>query len=200
MKVSKIICLFIIYTLITNLILNSKVNYVKIVPERPCQGDVVKIVVRASPYERVKISISFKKYVNVSDGRYEYKVYGIKIPLLPNKFTVKALGVKSLYVSARIFLFFWITKGSEAVNGTATLSQANVFPGTYDVVIHGRALENSTNVKIIVEASTELTADDNGYLEYSYDTDVIPLGNFTVKVGSIIRNVTLHKPLLGFKK
>ena len=199
MRVSKIACsLIITYLLMVNPVY-SRVRYVKIVPERPFQGDVVKIVVNASPSERVKISISFEKIINISNGMYEYKVYSVKVPLLPNRFTVTGIGVRNLYVSARIFLFFWATKGSKGINGVARVSHANVLPGTYDIVIHGEAIENSTTVKIITEASTVLMVDENGYLKYSYDTDIIPPGKFVIKVGDIIKNITLYEPLFGLK-
>lgn len=128
-----------------------------------------------------------------SEGRYEYRLNSINIPSTPNSFTVKAVNVKNLYVSVKVLLLFWVTKGSEAEGEVATLSQSNVPAGTYNIVIHEDAVEGATKVTIQITASTRIVTDQNGLYEYSYDTSSIPPSTFTVKVGDITKTITLYE-------
>jgi len=70
--------------------------------------------------------------VQVLDGRYEYLLEDIIIPAgVGNSFIVQATGADDLNVRAKMLL--WITKTAEAKDGTATVSQTNVPPGTYKI-------------------------------------------------------------------
>jgi len=153
----------------------------------------VKVLVKADPNEELTVSISFEKILPVSEGKYEYGLSGVNIPSTPNSFTVKAVNVKNLYVSVKVLLLFWLTKGVEAKDGVATISQGNVPAGTYDVVIYGDAVEGASKVTIQITASTRIVTDENGHYEYRYDTSSIPPGKFTVKVGGITKTVTLYE-------
>ena len=166
---------------------------VEISPEKPVKGDVVKVLVKANPNEELTVSVSFEKVLPVSEGRYEYRLSGVNIPSTPNSFTVRAVNVKNLYVSVKVLLLFWVTKGVEAKNGVAAISQGNVPAGTYDVVIYGDAAEGASKVTIQITASTRGVTDKNGHYEYSYDTRSIPPGKFTVRVGGVTRTVTLYE-------
>lgn len=164
---------------------------VQINPENPVKGDTVKIVIKASPNEEIDVSISYEKEVSVNNGRYEYRIDGVSIPAPPNYFTIKAVNVENLHVS--VWMLIWITKSAEASNGVATVSQGNVLAGTYNVIIHGDALENTSTVRLQVTASKTITTDENGYYEYSYDTSCIPPGTFTIKTDGITKTVTLRE-------
>ena len=106
---------------------------------------------------------------------------------------MRAVNVKNLYVSVKVLLLFWVTKGVEAKDGVAAISQGNVPPGTYDVVIYGDAAEGASKVIIQITASTRIVTGQNGLYEYSYDTRSIPPGKFTVKVGGVTKTVTLYE-------
>ena len=169
----------------------ANVTDVQVIPENPVKGDTVKIVIKASPNEEINVSISYQKEVSVNEGKYEYKVDGVSIPQPPNHFTIKAINVKNLHVS--VWLLIWITKSAEASNGVATVSQGNVPAGTYNVIIHGDALEGASTVRLQVTASKTIITDGNGYYEYSYNTNCIPPGTFTVKAGTITKTITLRE-------
>jgi hypothetical protein len=164
---------------------------VQVTPENPIKGDTVKIVIRASPNEKMNVSISYEKEISVNNGKYEYRVDGVSIPAPPNYFTIKAINVKNLHVS--VWMLIWITKSAEASNGVATVSQANVPAGTYNVIIHGDALEDTSTVRLQVTASKTITTDENGYYEYSYNTSCIPPGTFTIKAGTTTKTITLRE-------
>jgi len=149
--------------------------------------------VKADPNEELTVSISFEKTLPVSEGRYEYRLSGVNIPSTPNSFTIRAVNVKNLYVSVKVLLLFWVTKGVEAKNGVAAISRGNVPAGTYDVAIYGDAAEGASKVTIQITASTRILTDKNGNYEYSYDTRSIPPGKFTVRVGGVTRTVTLYE-------
>jgi len=171
----------------------ANVNEIRVSPEKPVKGDVIKVLIKASPEEEVKITISFKMAIAASNGKYEYRLNNVKIPSSSNSFTVKAANVKNLHISVKVLLLFWVTKSVEAKDGVATLSQSNVPAGTYNIVIHGDAAEEATKVTLQITASTKIVTDQNGIYEYSYDTSSIPPGTFTVKVGDITKTITLYK-------
>ena len=106
---------------------------------------------------------------------------------------MRAVNVKKLYVSVKFLLLFWLTKGVDAKDGIAAISQGNVPAGTYDVVIYGDAVEGASKIIIRITASSRIVTDENGHYEYSYDTSSIPPGKFTVRVGGITKIVTLYE-------
>lgn len=162
----------------------------KIQPENPTKGDIVTIYGTADPSEEVKIDISFEKTVPVQSGDYTFSVSGVNIPEGKNRFTVTAYGCDNLKVSVRMFFnLVWITIGSDANNGVATVSQSNVPSGTYDVIIHGKSSQSS--VKLKITATGYIKADENGNFRFSYDTSPIPPGDFVVSVGGLTRVVIL---------
>jgi hypothetical protein len=187
MKKRVFVLLFFIFTV---LIGTANAVDFNISPENPVKGNVVTIYGTANPNEDVKIEISFEKVVPVQNGEYVFSVNGVKIPEGKNRFTVTAYGCDDLKVSVKIlFNLVWVTLSSEASNGVATVSQSNVPPGTYDVVIHGKS--SQTSVKLKITATGYIKADKNGKFSYSYDTSSIPPGEFTISVGGITKTVTL---------
>jgi hypothetical protein len=161
-------------------------------PENPVRGDMVTVHGTASPNEEVRIDVSFEKVVPVQNGDYLFTIDDVVIPEGKNRFTVTAYGVDDLKVSVRLFFnLIWVTLGSEASNGVATVTQGNVPPGTYDVQIHGKSSQNSVRLKIT--ATGYIKADGEGRFSYSYKTSSMPLGDFIIKAGGISKVVTLSK-------
>lgn len=179
---------FIVFLLIGLGSVSAKVIDFNIKPKNPVKGNVVTICGTASPDEDVKIDISFEKVVPVQNGEYVFSVNRIKIPNGKNRFSVTAYGCDNLKVSVKMF-FIWVTLSSEASNGVATVSQSNVPPGTYDVVIHGKSRRSS--VKLRIMATSYVRADKNGKFSYSYDTSSIPPGEFVISVGGLTKTITL---------
>ncbi len=182
----------IVVALIAILMLTGIANALEfhITPKNPVRGQVVTIYGKAKPGQVVRIDVTFERTVRVRNGRYVFSVNGVKIPNCRNVFKVTAYGCEDLKVSVKVF-FIWITLGSNAVNGVATVSRANVPPGTYDVIIHGRAKGKWVRLKIT--ATGFIKADNRGYFKFSYDTSCIPPGTFTVTVNGISRVVRLSE-------
>ncbi|RLE83755.1 MAG: hypothetical protein DRJ41_04345 [Thermoprotei archaeon] len=191
-RLKRLILAFFMLTLFSPAIV-ARVREVSVLPKDPVQGEDVKIIVKAEPNERFTIGISYEKNVPVVNGTYEYAVSGVLIPLTPNRFIIKALGVKNLHVSVKVFLI-WITRSADASKGVATMSQSNMPPGKYDAIAYGEALENVSLVKLEVTAFVTVNADRDGYFEYSYNTAIIPPGTFRVTVGKLTLNVSLAEP------
>ncbi len=160
-------------------------------PSNPYCGDTVVISGKAQPNEKVTISSSFKKTVGVENGKYVYRLYGIYIPPGENSFTVVARNSKNLQVSVRIVI--WFTKGSDAVNGTAVISQSNVPEGTYDIKIYGDAADGAREVELDIEASKPVSANSEGKFELSVQTNGIPAGLFKITAGGIERIILLSE-------
>lgn len=180
-----------VFLLLIPLIAGAAVLDLGISPSAPYCGDTVVISGNATPGEKVTISSSFEKTVAVESGKYVYRLYGIYIPPGENTFSVTAVNVKNLYVSVKIVI--WFTKGSDAVNDIAVVSQGNVPEGTYDIKIYGDAADGATSVDLDIVASKPVTANSNGSFELSVNTNGIPQGLFTVTAGSVTKTVTLSE-------
>ncbi len=159
-------------------------------PQNPVVGDMMTIKGTGFEGDTAKVMVSFEKDVEVQDGEYEYLLEDVVIPSgFDNSFTVKAEGVEDLNVRAKMLL--WLTKSAETKDGTATVSQANVPPGTYQIRIDGKASGSSVKLKITAMQEIEVDPDD-GNFSYQYNTKSIPAGNFEVKVGGITKQIELQ--------
>ncbi|MEM2925129.1 MAG: hypothetical protein QXJ68_05520 [Methanocellales archaeon] len=160
-------------------------------PSNPYCGDIITISGKAQPSEKVTISSYFKKTIGVESGKYVYRLYSVHIPPGENSFTVIARNTKNLQVSVKFLI--WITKGSDAVNGTAIVSQSNVPEGTYDIKIYGDAADGAIVVELDIIASKPVVADNEGNFELNVLTNGVPPGLFTLKAGDVERTIILSE-------
>lgn len=186
-----ILLILLLTSLLSTPLTYAKVTSVKVYPEKPVQGDVVRIVIEADPNKEIPITILFTKTLHVVNNKYEWRISGVKIPQTPNSFTIKAVNVKNLHVAVKIL--FWISKSTKAKDGVAIISQNNIPPGTYDTIIHGDAIEDTSTVTVHIKASTKIKTNSEGLYVFSYDTSPIPPGVFTIKVGEIVRTIKLNE-------
>jgi len=158
-------------------------------PQNPVVGDMMTIKGTGFEGDTAKVLVSFEKDVEVQDGEYQYLLEDVVIPSgFDNSFTVQAEGVEDLNVRAKMLL--WLTKSAETKDGTATVSQANVPPGTYQIRIDGKA--SGPSVKLKITAMQEIEVDSDGNFSYEYNTKSIPAGNFEVNVGGITKQIELQ--------
>jgi methanogen extracellular protein (TIGR04279 family) len=161
----------------------------ELTPQNPAVGDVMKISGTGFEGDTAKVLVTFEKDVTVQDGEYEYTLEDVVIPSgFDNSFTVKAEAVDDLNVRAKMLL--WLTKSAEAKDGTATVSQTHVPPGTYKIRIDGKA--TGSEVKLKITAMQEIEVNSDGSLSYEYNTKSIPAGDFEVKVGDIEKQIELQ--------
>ncbi len=165
---------------------------VTVSPENPVRGDVIKVVVATSPNEKVQVEMTFTRSVIVSNGRFELKLSNIQTPPPPNSIALTVRNVTRVTVAVRVF-FVWLSMSFDARNGTVAVARSNIPASAYDVTVSGEAIQNVSTVSLEVKATTIISADDSGRFEHSYDTSNIPAGNFTVKVGSLVRTVMLRE-------
>ncbi len=123
---------------------------------------------------------------------YAYDAGGIFIPALPNNFTVSASKVNNLNIGVRkdqgsyqnssmvwkpTFERIWVTSQSEADNnGTATITNDMLSPGSYQIKIFGDAAENVSRVdltmtlikKVIVKGSFNVSVNMTGFPSGKY--------------------------------
>jgi hypothetical protein len=83
----------------------------------------------------------------------------------------------------------WITKNAGNVNGVSTISQSNIAPGTYDMIIGGNS--KVSTVQLEVTASKTLTADSKGNYVFVYNSAGMPRGKYSVRVGNVIKSFNL---------
>ncbi|MEM4706131.1 MAG: hypothetical protein QXW27_01150 [Candidatus Methanomethylicaceae archaeon] len=185
-----LIFLFFLSIISYPIICYASIEYIEINPENPVKGDILNVIIKTSSSEEIPVSMYFQKIVPTTNGFYEYRIYGVKIPYASNTFKVEAYGIKNLNVAVKLF-FFWITKSINGNGGYASISQSNIPIGTYDVVIYGEAENNLTNVELRITASTTIITNEEGLYTYSLDTSYIPEGTFTVKIGNFMRIITL---------
>ena len=153
----------------------------------PNPGDRVMLNGIASPGEQVSLRSSFTMNLPVAAGQYEYETR-LDVPQKPNRFTLTVRNIKDFNAGVKIGI--WITKGFAASDGTVTLSQADVPPGTYDLKMFGEALPGSSQVPVQVVAETTVQADPQGKYGMAIDTSGIPGGDYIIEGAG--DNKTIH--------
>jgi len=181
-------------------------------PACPSAGDIITISGKAANNEIIEVSILHEELVPVSGKNYIYQINRLKIPSgEDNSFKVTARGENGTVVkdmNVRVKKFKWFTRHTNAINGNATISQSNV-PSwmSYFVKIDGDVVfkkeESSKNnfktssdsgqVKLIFETSCEAEkADSKGNFTFTYDTDSLPAGKYTITIGDIEKEFALN--------
>jgi len=167
-----------IFMVLALLLLISFGSGFEVSPSNPNSGDRVILNGIASPGEQVPLRSSFSMNLPVAAGQYEYETR-LDIPQKPNKFTLTVRNVKDF--NAGVKLGIWITKGFAASDGTATISQADVPTGTYDLKMFGEALPGASQVPVQVVAETTVKADSQGKYGMEIDTSGIPNGDYRIE-------------------
>lgn len=175
----------------------AAVTDLQISPKDPYVGDSVTISGTASPNEVLSASVIFVQNAAVSNGEYKYDPGKVSIPKGTTSSIITVDGAKDLTISTKI-LGIDLYRTLEASAGTATMSMSNIPKGRYDLVISGKA-EGTDPVQVIMTANINIQADKKGRFKYSYKTNYVPAGEFTIDIGDQTRVVTLS-PETGKKK
>lgn len=185
-------------------------------PACPSIGDIITISGEAANNEIIEVSILHEEIVPVSGTKYTYQINKLTIPSgKDNSFKVTATGEKDIEVedmNVRVKKFKWFTRHADALDGTVTISQSNV-PSwmSYFVKIDGDVVfkkeESSKNnfkvnsdngevngqVKLVFETSYEADkANSNGDFTFTYNTNSLPAGNYTITIGDIEKEFILN--------
>ena len=161
----------------------------ELTPQNPVVGDMMTIKGTGFEGDTVEVQVSFEKEVEVQDGEYAYQLEDVVIPSgSGNSFNVKAVGADDLNVRAKTLL--WLTKSAKAKDGTATVFQAHIPSGTYEIRIDGKA--SGSSVKLRIKAMQEIKVDSDGSISYQYNTKSIPAGNFEVNIDGIKKKIELQ--------
>jgi hypothetical protein len=161
-------------------------------PANPSPGEDIVIDGTSAPNEEVRLRSSFQMDLPVAEGKYEYET-SVLIPQKPNRFTVTARNVKDL--NAGVKMVIWITKRFEASGGVATVSQADVPPGRYNLKMFGEALPGATAVPVKVEAETAVQANSEGSYSLTIDTSGIPAGDYHIEGDGDSKTVRIGSPV-----
>ena len=162
----------------------------KITPMSPTIGDTLKITGTAASSADVRAEVTFIKNLAVYKGRYQLTLNNLQIPDgKDNLFTVRSDGVKNLHVGVTKLLTFNLNK--DATNGVATISQGHVPAWSYDILIDGDALKGKSSVQLKITAAQTLTADSKGKFSFNYDTNSMPTGVFSIKIGNLVKTIEL---------
>lgn len=164
-------------------------NAFDIEPANPQPGDRISITGMASPGERVSIQSSFAMELPVADrGVYSYET-SVEIPQKPNRFSVTVRDVRDVTVGVKLGI--WITKRIQASGGSVSLSQSQIPPGRYCIMISGEALPGVTSVPVDVTAETSVEADPSGRYSLIIDTSGVPPGEYVIRSGGETKVVRL---------
>ena len=156
-------------------------------PKNPVVGDKMTITGIAPPNKDIRASVSFEKDIPVVNGKYQYSIEKIKVPMsIDNRFNVTVEGVKNLNVKASKEIFtknIGVTLHSDASNGVATISQGHVPPTNYKIIIDGDALSTSSSVKCEFTGSKTMKSNSEGKIGCNCDVSWLPPGEYTMTVG-----------------
>lgn len=174
----------------------------KLSPEDPIVGDVIKISGEAEPKEIIEVSILHEEIVPVSGTSYVYQINDLKVPTSvhggKSTFSATASGedddVEVDDINVRVKKGRWFTRHADANLGVASISQSNV-PSwmNYFVKVDGEVSKDSEgNVTLVFESKYDAAkADKKGNFKFSYDTDSLPAGIYTISIGDISQEFTL---------
>ncbi len=165
------------------------ITRIEVEPAEPIQGDTVTLRIQASPGEKLPLIIVYTKNLSVVNGEYDLPLNRVSIPQTPNSFKVEAVGVLTLKVAVKVFI--WITKSVEASGGVASISQGGVPSGVYKGRIYGKAAPGVASVELRLMASSMVTAGPDGRCTFSYDTGAISAGDLVAIVGDVSKAITL---------
>lgn len=174
----------------------AAVTSLQVNPTTAQVGDTITITGIALSEETIPLSVTFSVNAPVSGGKYVYDPGTVAIPSSSGTYTIQAQVVNDLTVSANILDLVTLsrtqaasapitsdTSSTPASGGIATMSQSPVLKGNHDLIVSGNA-PGPGPVQITFIASMDVKADSQGNFEYSYDTDNVPPGIFTVKAGN----------------
>ena len=157
----------------------------------PSPGDKITLTGTTSPGEMVSFHSSFSMDLPVTGGEYSYETQ-VNIPQKPNRFAVTARNVQDFNAGVRLGI--WITRRFEASGGSASISQADVPPGTYDLKLFGQALPGSTDVPVEVVAETQVMPDSEGKYSLVIDTTGIPAGEYRIEGAGDAQTIRIGGP------
>ena len=175
----------------------AAVNSLQADPTTAPVGTIITISGTANPNEQVPLSVTFSVNPQVStNGVYEYDPGTVTIPSSSGTYTITAQTVEDLTISKDVLGIFTLsitqtasapissgTSSTPSSGGIATMSQSLIPAGDYDLMVSGNA-RGQSSVMITFTAAMSVTANGSGNFEYSYDTDNVPPGIFTVKAGN----------------
>lgn len=130
--------------------------------------------------------------VNGSRFGYAYEIFGIYMPNKPNNFTVIAEGVKNLNIGLKKdqeregtnISRTWVTSQIDAMpDGRAVAETDLISPGSYHVKIFGDAIDNATEVNLLLTVAKKIKVD--GKFNLSINTTGFPPGNYSMTAKAI---------------
>ncbi len=130
--------------------------------------------------------------VNGSRFGYAYEIEGIYMPNKPNNFTVIAEGVKNLNIGLKKdqeregtnISRTWVTSQIDATpDGRAAAETDLISPGSYHVKIFGDAIDNATEVNLLLTVAKKIKVD--GKFNLSINTTGFPPGSYSMTAKAI---------------
>lgn len=170
---------------------DSEITEWSILPEDPLAGDVLTIQGKTEPDIMTDVSVSFSRFVEVNNGSYEYGFENLPIPKGKNRFDVRSSPVKNLNFIVKMFVDF--KRSFDSNDGIAKFTDENVPPGSYDIVINGEAMDGEDEVKLEFTALQTMKSDSEGNFYFNYETNALPDGDFTVRIGNAEKKVNLRQ-------
>jgi hypothetical protein len=187
MRKSKIFLLLIVIMLLIN-VASAMVSDIVITPKNPVVGDDITIKARTDQSNEL-IKIIFEKKVPVENGKYSFEIRRLNIPM-ESCFVATAKDVTTLKAKVTWWIAQVTKNGNLEGNGVTRLSQCHVPPLTYNIKIDG-STEKKSQVLLQFSASSNLPA-NKGKIEYRYDSQGMPTGDYLVKIGDVTKTLTLR--------
>jgi hypothetical protein len=157
-------------------------------PVQPVKGDEIKLTDSCSPGAVVPVTLKFSRSVGVSGGEYEYDVGTLDIPS-GTTLSIRAENVVDLKLGMKVLI--WITITVQGSNGVASYG-SSIISGKRRLKVFGNALAGASTVKLDFTAKTDVLCDGAGNLLFTYDSQYLPTGLYTIKVGGDERLIELY--------
>ena len=177
----------------------TEVTNYSILPKQPVKGDLVVVELFANPYEAINVTISYSQKLDVINGEFIWNLGYIEIIGKSNYFSIFSNNLTLLRVTTTIS-GIPITQTDDNLDGVTFISKRNIEPGKYWLQISGEYQDELKNINIEIFASTIIETNENGFYTTSYNTSLIPSGEFYVVLGEYNEIIQIKTNNLNNKK
>lgn len=169
------------------------VSAFEITPSQPVKGDMIVLSDTCTPGASVPVKLEFTRIVSVSGGEYIYDVGDIEIPS-GTTLSVRADGVEDMKLAMKVLI--WLTITVDGSGGVASYG-TSIISGKKKMKVYGDALSGASSVTLRFTAATNVDCDSMGDLLYTYDSEFLPLGPYTISVGGSSKVIELYSTVPG---
>ncbi|MFC1802517.1 CARDB domain-containing protein [Thermoproteota archaeon] len=165
----------------------------EITPSSLKPGDVITINLQSKPNNKVNVTISKNRAINVTNNEFTLILERFDIPQNIENIQIEVKNVE-LLIATVIINEIPTTQTVQGKDGYAKIVQDLFPPGVYWVQLSGYSTTSVEQVYVNVSAQLNIITDEKGKATTIYDTTGLPPGEIYVKAGEYTKTVLIRAP------